>query len=654
MVTDPDFDIAFRRPGLMPAWALGRLGGLALVILAGVLTVQADRRGAQARMLGYLVEFALLTVALFAWQLWLRRRGGLPAIRLGPEVITLPRSMSSLRTTLVPYAQVRCITALGHGVWARIILDTERKAYVFPRHDFAAPDALARLQSGLLRRMTALPDGGAQWQVVAARHALAADIGDARTYGTWGAVAAVTTCFALQLELLPVGPPLVLLDAGGNSGLLVQAGEWFRLVTANLLHASPQHLLGNMFMLGLLGTMLERLIGLRQFLVVLLATAVASQFASAMWGIYAGGYVVAVGASGALFGLLGALAVITWRFRGDLPGGYRLPWQVWVFLFGINMLLLPSLNPQVDKAAHAGGLLAGLMMGVLLVEGRVDLRDVAQRHVRVQSAMAILGVAWIAGLAGALAHAYNPPAQAADRYTLAHAMLEHDHFSPGVKNEVAWAIAADPAAPPSALSDARLLAYRGVEEAERAPRGADTAAERARAAVLGAAMDTEAALEYRLGYPAEAAALQVAINDRTSAAWGSHLALFLEQNYRHGGARVVGGAVALPVLTLEHGLIRLEMAAPAQGGGEAFALLHHDGATIGVVQVRLPPGFMGSQILPLPTKSGAPTAEAPDPVWTDGRATLDVAWYDHTNCHCAYPAIGPYFYRYSPQLASLP
>jgi hypothetical protein len=474
-VSDPDFEIAFRRPGLMPAWALGRLGGLALVILAGVLTVQADRRGAHMRMIGYLAEFALLSLALFGWQLWLRRRGGLPPIRLGPEVITLPRSMSSLRTTLIPYAEIRCITLLGHGMWAR---------------------------------------------------------------------------------------------------------------------------------------------------------------------------------------LLGALAVITWRFRADLPGGYRLPWQVWVFLFGINMLLLPSLNPQVDKAAHAGGLLAGLLMGVLLVGGRADLRDVAQRHVRVQSAMAILGAAWIAGLAGGLAHAENPAGQAADRYTLAHAMLAHDHFAPGVKDVVAWAIAADSAAPLSALSDARLLAYRGVEEAERAPRGGDSTTERARAAVLGTSMDTEAALEYRLGYPAEAAALQVAINDRTTTAWGSHLALFLEQNYRRSGVHMVGSTAPLPMLTLEHGVMRLDMAAPAERGGEVFALLHHDGATIGVVQVRLPPGFTGSQILPLPVKSGAPTAEAPDSVWTDGRATLDVAWFDHTSCHCAYPStgplMGPYFYRYSPQLASLP
>ena len=423
-------------------------------------------------------------------------------------------------------------------------------------------------------------------------------------------------------------------------------------MTANLLHISPNHLAGNGLMLFVLGTMLERLIGHRQFLIVLLATGVASEAASTAYALSFGGNIFSVGASGALFGILGVLAVVTWRFRRDLPGGYRLSARVWIFLVGINMLLLPLLQAQVDKAAHAGGLVAGLVMGALLVWGCRDLRDVRARHVAAsRAALAGLALLWGAGVGAAALHARNGQARAADRYALAQDMLGADRFPPGVQNLIAWEIAIDAAAPRSALSDARLLAYRGTEEAERLttlPGNAVT--RRANAATLSAVTDTQAALDDRLGYPVAAAETEADILGREPYML-AHMMLFLE----HAGLGELNANATWPRLWLDRGVMHLNVPVPPAQGGELYALLHRDGALLGMVLLRVPAGFSGAQMLPLPVRQNAPTEAPPAAMWIDGRTQVNVARYDPTGCHCAGESwLGSLYTAYDPRISPLP
>ncbi|HTZ70145.1 MAG TPA: rhomboid family intramembrane serine protease [Acetobacteraceae bacterium] len=637
-------EITFRHPSLLPLRIVFRLLWLLVVVVVGVISV---RSGSAAYMasIALAVEVTLLTAILVGRQVWLRHKGGMPPVRVGPEVITLPAGPDSRRTVMIAYKDVRSAAVLGTGWRARWILDTARGAYVFPLRYFEQSDAPDRLRAAIAERVGGLADGAALLASMRARDALAAELRTDWPWATTGAIVTLVACFCVQYVALKGAGDFGMIDAGANASFLVRDGEWFRVFTASLLHLNLRHLAGNMLMLAVLGTMLERLVGPLQLLIILLATAVASQAASAAAGLQFGAHLYAIGASGGLFGILGALVVVTWRFRTDLPAGFRLSRRVWIVLVGLNMVLLPSLQPQVDKAAHLGGFLAGLLAGVILVTHKAELREVAGPRRNARLALAAVAFLWVAGLAAAGLHAASAAARAGDRYAMVRDVLGSDRFSAAIDNMIAWSVALDHGAPTAVLQQARLLAHRGVDQATQDAAAATGRTARTRQWTLAAVTDTEAFLDYRLGYSGPAADLEAGIALR-SADIGSHLALFLQRSFQRDGVRMVGDASPLPTVALDHGVVRLSMPATVPLGGELFALLHRDNALIGVMVLGLPSGFKGEQVLPLPTRRAAPTVEPPPALWTDGRTSVQVVRYDRTGCHCDYPSMGPLYYAY--------
>ncbi|MEX0659772.1 MAG: rhomboid family intramembrane serine protease [Egibacteraceae bacterium] len=149
-------------------------------------------------------------------------------------------------------------------------------------------------------------------------------------------------------------------QVGAQVNGLVAQGEWYRLFSAAFLH-SPQmlmHILFNMFALYLFGPQLERDAGSLPFAGLYLASALAG--GAAFFVANPGG--VAVGASGAIFGLFGAWLAASIRNR-HTPAGQAGLRQLLVLL-GIN-LALPLFVPGIAWEAHVGGLVAGFAIAVL-------------------------------------------------------------------------------------------------------------------------------------------------------------------------------------------------------------------------------------------------------------------------------------------------
>jgi len=133
----------------------------------------------------------------------------------------------------------------------------------------------------------------------------------------------------------------------------VADGDLWRIVSHALLHGSPLHILFNMYALYLFGPSLERRVGSLPFFAFYVAAAAAGGAAFVV--LREDG--LAVGASGAIFGLLGAWIYASWRVR-HTPAG-RAQFNQLAVLLAINMAL-PLLIPRVAWEGHLGGLVAGV------------------------------------------------------------------------------------------------------------------------------------------------------------------------------------------------------------------------------------------------------------------------------------------------------
>jgi membrane associated rhomboid family serine protease len=146
----------------------------------------------------------------------------------------------------------------------------------------------------------------------------------------------------------------------------VSMGEFYRLWSVTLVHADPLHLLFNMYALYLAGPIVEQLYGSRLFALFYLLCAAAGSVGS--YAVGPGND--AVGASGAIFGLFGILLAASRTHQPVLDRrGRSLVSQIGMLIL-IN-LAFGFLVPNIDNAAHVGGLIGGLWLGFLIVPGRV-------------------------------------------------------------------------------------------------------------------------------------------------------------------------------------------------------------------------------------------------------------------------------------------
>lgn len=143
---------------------------------------------------------------------------------------------------------------------------------------------------------------------------------------------------------------------GARINEAILAGELWRFLTPALLHGSLPHIAFNMYALLSFGTSLERFFGHGKFLLLYLLGAFAGNVASFLFT--GGSY--SIGASTAIFGLLGAEAVFLIQNRQVFPGQFRSAIGNIIFIAAINLFIIGSL-PGIDNWGHIGGLIGGLM-----------------------------------------------------------------------------------------------------------------------------------------------------------------------------------------------------------------------------------------------------------------------------------------------------
>jgi membrane associated rhomboid family serine protease len=140
-----------------------------------------------------------------------------------------------------------------------------------------------------------------------------------------------------------------------NRGALVGAqiyaqDEWYRIVTAMFLHASLLHIALNMLVLYWVGTIVERALGTWRFLLIYFVSGIAGS-AGAL--LFSGPFAVTVGASGAIYGIFGALLILEYRATGSFTGPA-------LTLIVLN-LALSFVIPNISWGGHVGGLVGGTL-----------------------------------------------------------------------------------------------------------------------------------------------------------------------------------------------------------------------------------------------------------------------------------------------------
>ena len=190
---------------------------------------------------------------------------------------------------------------------------------------------------------------------------------------------------------------------GGLTTAAVQHGEWWRMLTATFLHGGLMHLGMNMIGLYATGIMAERIYGHAQFAILYLGAALTG---SAMSMHFAAQEVISVGASGAIFGVAGALLVAVLQHRDKLPATFSKQTLQGVTLF-IGYALLQGFSKQgVDNGAHIGGLIGGMIAAYVLPE-KFDLAH----YRRTVSQLASVTVVLMCVLTAIVAYTARPASQ---------------------------------------------------------------------------------------------------------------------------------------------------------------------------------------------------------------------------------------------------
>jgi membrane associated rhomboid family serine protease/Tfp pilus assembly protein PilF len=188
----------------------------------------------------------------------------------------------------------------------------------------------------------------------------------------------------------PAGPDLV--HWGANYGPFTLSGQWWRLLTCVFIHGSFLHIAFNMWCLWDLGALAESLYGHWTFAVVYLITGVAASLASVAWNPN----VLSVGASGAIFGIAGALIASFYLGEFSLPrAAIRGTLRSVVVFVGYN-LVFGAVASRTDNAAHVGGLVSGLILGALIAKVAPDRDDPARRVAALALVFVLIGggTAW--------------------------------------------------------------------------------------------------------------------------------------------------------------------------------------------------------------------------------------------------------------------
>ena len=314
-----------------------------------------------------------------------------------------------------------------------------------------------------------------------------------RPYVTWVLLAANALIWVATEQAGGSEDSEVLLGFGAMYGPLIATGEYWRLFTAMFLHVGLTHLAINSVGLLILGVQVERLFGHYRFAAIYLLAGLAGSVASFAFNSIG----IAAGASGAIFGVLGALVAFFVVRRDTMGEMGRQTLTGLMVLLAIN-LFYGFASPGIDNFAHVGGFVAGFGLGIAFAPQYRPVSNIFGMVERIRDANSLSRRWWVLPLAAALlvlgtalavvSARDNPITRSITHVQKARQLLVDGQTSSAF-DELAQAIEINPFSGESYLVRARLWAslgdsQRAISDAGRAIRFGLDAGDRREAIAL--------------------------------------------------------------------------------------------------------------------------------------------------------------------------
>ena len=231
---------------------------------------------------------------------------------------------------------------------------------------------------------------------------------------------------ALELFTVMGGDPIKLLSLGAYSSALTGAEHAYRIISTMFLHAGLLHLYVNGVAFWALGGLLERLLGSSRFFLLYIFSGIAGSYVSGFFRDAA----PAVGASGAIFGLLGGFLALHFVKISPLPKSLRQTGRWWFIILALNVGL-PIIVPQIDATAHFAGMVVGILLTAFFFVGRTRL---GMPGFKLRLVASLAGAATLAMLSVAVRQIDK-----VDSREIANTLLQKSVRVPGaLVNQIAW------------------------------------------------------------------------------------------------------------------------------------------------------------------------------------------------------------------------
>jgi rhomboid protease GluP len=213
------------------------------------------------------------------------------------------------------------------------------------------------------------------------------------TQAIFGINVAVFVAMSLAVGVTVLGDPpwaALSLRLGANFGPYTLSGQWWRLLACVFIHGGLLHIAFNMWCLWSLGRLAESVYGHWTYAAIYLITGLASSLMSLAW--HSSSPVLSVGASGAIFGIAGALISSFYLGEFSLPRGVMAGMLRSVVSFVAYNLFFGAVIARTDNSAHIGGVLMGLLLGALVAKVAPGGDDFLRR-----TAVLLVGVLFVLG-----------------------------------------------------------------------------------------------------------------------------------------------------------------------------------------------------------------------------------------------------------------